>query len=381
MIYLTNCNNLELIRTLPDNSVDSVVTDPPYGISFMGEKWDKVADGFFPELWAECFRVLKPGGYLLAFGANRTVHRLACAIEDNGFVIRNQLVWLFASGWPKGMNISRAIDKDQGLNGVDLGVHPNLKRRPNPRGPAYGDNCYGNYGIGDRLTGPESDLAKQWEGWNTELKPASEPIVMAQKPMTEKRIIDNVLKYGTGGINTGACRITDMPGYKMTNNGLGMFFKGKRGGTFECEGGRWPANVIHDGSEQVQSIFPTNEFGKNSTSFFNELPYEPEDQIGYYCNKAKGNVRKIGAINTHPTVKPIKLMRWLVRLVTPLNGLVLEPFLGSGTTAVACIHEGFNCIGTELSEEYYLIAQQRVLHALTEQQKEQNRPIQQSLYE
>jgi site-specific DNA-methyltransferase (adenine-specific) len=313
------------------NSIDAIVTDPPYGLSFMGKNWDCGVPG--KAFWQEALRVAKPGAHLLAFGGTRTFHRLTCAIEDAGWEIRDCIMWVYSSGFPKSHN-----------------------------------------------------LKGQWNGWGTALKPAWEPVIMARKPL-KNTVAANVLKYSTGAINIDGCRVGAL--------------------TF----GRWPANFTHDGSDEVMGLFPQ---AASSTCGVRD----PNGTMGYhggasglpgvvsgyadtgsaarffYCSKATQRDRDEGLDefeekqakrtlkgkdsrgrpiprnkNIHPTVKPINLMRYLCRLVTPLSGVVLDPFMGSGSTGKAAILEGFKFVGIELEEEYLRIAEARIKHATYAPQK------------
>tara|TARA_R110000803_G_scaffold68366_2_gene130234 strand:+ start:3758 stop:4738 length:981 start_codon:yes stop_codon:yes gene_type:complete len=304
IIDLRHGDCLEKMKLMDDESVDSIVTDPPYGLSFMGKKWDYEVPSV--EMWREAFRVLKAGGHLLSFAGSRTYHRMAVNIEDAGFEIRDQIMWVYGSGFPKSHNISKAIDK----------------------------------------AAPATPEAQQWKGWGTALKPAHEPIVVARKPLIGT-VVENVLEHGTGGLNIDACRVThDDPDIerKGFDSPLGMFTnpnrKGERGAGPSPDG-RWPANFIHDGSDEVVSLFP------ESARFF-------------YCTKAQQSEK--GEDNSHPTVKPVNLMKYLCRLVTPKGGTVLDPFMGSGTTGIAARLEGFNFIGIEMDDEYIEIARNRIEH-------------------
>ena len=287
-LLLGDC--LDKLKEIEDCSVDSIVTDPPYHLTsivkrfgkegsspakygtdgafqraskgFMGQEWDGGDIAFRTEVWEQCIRVLKPGGYLLAFSGSRTYHRMAYAIDEAGFDIRDQIMWVYGSGFPKSHNVGKKL--------------------------------------------PEYD------GWGTALKPAHEPIVMARKPLEKKSVADNVLEYGTGAINIDGCRVDDE--------------------------NRFPANFIHDGLEEEWSKY-------------------------FYCPKASKKDREED--NDHPTVKPTDLMRYLCRMVTPKNGTVLDPFMGSGSTGKAAILEDFNFIGIELSKEYLDIARNRIKHAIT----------------
>lgn len=332
-------DNLATLKTYPDNYFDAVVTDPPYGLSFMGKKWDY--DVPRVELWAEVFRVLKPGGHLLAFAGTRTQHRMAVNIEDAGFEIRDLIAWVYGSGFPKSLDVSKAI---------------------------------------------KTDAAKEWDGWGTALKPALEPITVARKPI-EQTVAANVLKYRTGGLNIDGARVN-------TNDELTTHSSTVKSKTFsqikptqgwQTEGqkiGRWPANLIHDGSEEVLKLFPeagsmdpnprNNKIKRGQNGIYRTC--EAVTTQGYndnggsaarffYCPKASKSERDNGLRennNVHPTVKPVDLMRYLVKLVTPKGGTVLDPFNGSGTTGVACKLEGFNYVGLEFDPEYCKISRARI---------------------
>jgi site-specific DNA-methyltransferase (adenine-specific) len=286
---------------MPDCSIDAVVTDPPYGLSFMGKRWDY--DVPSTEIWAECLRVLKPGGYLLAFAGTRTQHRMAVRIEDAGFEIRDMLAWMYGSGFPKSHNLD--------------GEH---------------------------------------QGWGTALKPAMEPITMARKPF-KATVAQNVQEWGTGAINIDGCRIPCDDGFeKAWDNPVSTNISAK-GGTYISEGiqhqvdlseykpsGRWPANVLHDGSPDVVRTIG-------------------EDSRFFYCSKSSSEDRNDGCDNNHPTVKPTDLMRYLCRMVTPTGGIVLDPFTGSGSTGRGAVLEGFRFIGCEMDADYIEIAKARILAA------------------
>jgi site-specific DNA-methyltransferase (adenine-specific) len=292
MIELLHGDCLDRLRELPDCSVDACVTDPPYGLSFMGKAWDYDVPG--AEVWREVLRVLKPGGHLLAFAGTRTQHRMAVQIEDAGFEIRDMIAWVYSTGLPK----SRNLDGD-------------------------------------------------WQGWGTALKPALEPITVARKPLTGT-VAANVLEHGTGAINVDGCRVTG-------------------------SSGRWPANLIHDGSDEVVGLFPVTGPARASmrgdragvnTDFSGPDGLRGHDDAGgsaarfFYCAKASKADRGEG--NGHPTVKPTELMRYLCRLVTPPGGVVLDPFMGSGSTGKAAVLEGFRFIGIEREAEYLEIARGRI---------------------
>jgi len=319
MIYQGDC--LEVIKRLISEGVqvDAVVTDPPYGLSFMGKKWDISVPSV--EIWEACFELLKPGGYLLAFAGTRTQHRMACNIEDAGFEIRDMLAWIYGSGFPKNHNIGKI-------------------------------------------------LGDPWEGWGTALKPSLEPITMARKPF-KGTIADNVLLHGTGGINVDGCRVGSenlSSQWDRKWNENGTFGNGKRDSLKKTSIGRYPANLIHDGSEEVKAVFPDD----NSRFFYCAKASRAEREEGLVGNKTTvsdgraipiDNAYQRGTterLNTHPTVKPIALMRYLCRLVTQPGGTVLDPFLGSGTTGIAAVQEGFEFIGIERDPAHFDLASRRI---------------------
>ena len=314
----------ERLRALPDCSVDAIVTDPPYGLSFMGKRWDY--DVPSTELWGECLRVLKPGGHLLAFAGTRTQHRMAVRIEDAGFEIRDMIAWVYGSGFPKSLDVSKAIDKAAGaVRGV---VGPNRFAAINGSANL---NTYGKASRPDE-TAPATDAARQWQGWGTALKPALEPITVARKPLIGT-VAENVLTHGTGAINVDGCRVPAEKATGWKGGGSAMYEGGlsREGGEARLQdAGRWPANLIHDGGAEAAALFGA------PARFF-------------YCAKASKADR---AGSKHPTVKPVALMRYLVRLVTPPGGTVLDPFAGSGTTLQAAVEEGFRVIGIEQDETY-----------------------------
>ena len=374
MIKVINGNSIEELKKFPDNYFGSVVTDPPYGLSFMGKKWDYDVPSV--ELWKQVFRVLKEGGHLLAFAGTRTQHRMAVNIEDAGFEIRDMIAWVYGSGFPKSHNIGKKI--------------------------------------------------KKWKGWGTALKPALEPITMARKPF-KTSVAENVLKNGVGGINIDGCRVGTEENLnggafsnnreKSTNKIYGEFDRIKE--DFEQPTGRFPANFIHNGSDEVLSSFPTttsgyianhHKFGNDRQSMFGNNKYQKSSQKQsldkgsaarfFYCAKASKQDRNEGLEdfedklssasefrpnhlektnkgengnpygrwkplkNNHPTVKPTDLMRYLVRLVTPKNEIVLDCFSGSGSTGKACALEGLSFVGIDLDKDYCTIAKARIDKAL-----------------
>lgn len=331
-LYLGDCR--DVMATLPSNSIDACVCDPPYELGFMGRAWDRSGVAYDVEVWRQVLRLLKPGGHLLAFGGTRTYHRLTSAVEDAGFEIRDQIGWLYGTGFPKSKN-----------------------------------------------------LKDEFDGWGTALKPAWEPIVVARKPI-EGTVESNAKEWRTGPINIDACRI---PGSKPdTTRGAGgqhdRLSPIKAQGRIKDDGrGRWPANVIHDGSDEVEIEFAKYGESKSSDRIRNSnksigdgLKYRGGASIVtgghsdsgtasrfFYC--AKPSKRERGESNTHPTVKPIALARYLCRLVTPTGGVVLTPFLGSGTEAIGATIEGFRAIGIEKEREYLDIARQRIEAYTTEE--------------
>jgi site-specific DNA-methyltransferase (adenine-specific) len=490
-LHLGDC--IDVMRAMPDNSVDSIVTDPPYHLTagkkggtgeasvsldtphgrarisagFMGMTWDGGNIAFTVELWAEALRVLKPGGHLLAFSGSRTYHRMACAIEDAGFEVRDRMLnlcgpetkygalwdslndeqrgalaellndqlglgseaaWTYGSGFPKSMNVSKAIDKAAGAEREVLSEGKAVKRMI----PGADQNETGSW-IKDNgreyvptVTVPATDAARQWDGWGTALKPAHEPICVARKPLIGT-VAANVLAHGTGALNIDGCRVAHVTvgdGNLALNPHLRSHINGGNGGNIIAHeperrvvtpdlAGRWPANLIHDGSAEVVALFPANAgasapvrgtepssvtdaiYGK----FAGRVPGQFYDDSGsaarfFYCAKASKSDRNEGCenmpvvgvsqqyglktsvdaregrtegertnterANTHPTVKPTDLMAYLVRLVTPPGGVVLDPFMGSGSTGKAAMREGFRFIGAELSPDYLAIAEARI---------------------
>ena len=411
-LYRGDC--LKVLRDLPANSVDSVVTDPPYHLTsivkrfaktsladdtttsdrarqradgmarlsrgFMGKTWDGGDIAFRPDVWREVYRVLKPGAHLLAFGGTRTYHRLACAIEDAGFEIRDCVMWVYGSGFPKSLNVSKAIDKALGVEREVVGSHPN------PAANKGGGNSFNMSIVGmpkhAAITAPATDAARQWAGYGTALKPACEPIVLARKPLIGS-VAENVLAHGTGAINVDGCRI----GTEQRVNGptgdrseqIGAWgMKSNNAGS--VVNGRWPANLIHDGSAEVVEAFPESQspqpYNRSSGSDSKQVygTYASRDgQVNasfgdsgsaarfFYCAKSSRADRNVGGVdNKHPTVKPTTLMRYLCRLVTPPNGVILDPFMGSGSTGRAAKLEGFRFIGIEREQEYMRVARRRI---------------------
>jgi len=488
MLYLGDC--LEIMPTLEAGSVDAIVTDPPYFIGFMGKEFDKPVDNISVnvDMWREVLRVAKPGAHLLAFGSPRTNHRMVVAIEDAGWEIRDTVYWVHGQGFPKSLNIGKAIDKVDAaearmirkykftewmvgachLNGSGMdricgtntmgrhwtdrppgGKQPdvptreyfemlrphfsgnvpawveqmvdertieseNFKRREVVGTKTAGLGSGKTYAFQDDnncaskevdITAPATPEAQQWDGWGTGLKPAVEPIVLARKPLSEKTVAANVLKWGTGALNIDASRIP-INGEKInvgSQHGGGEYSGwGFKMGLPRKDGqGRWPAHVIHDGSQEVMDLFPQTTSGKmkagqdrNSKPLFgseNDFINETYGDSGsaarfFYCAKPSKRERDAGCEgmelrnnmrvnaprenegekrankmrNHHPTVKPLALMRYLITLITPPGGIVLDPFAGSGTTGVAAKELGFDFIGIEKDPEYFKIAEARI---------------------
>jgi len=474
-LHLGDC--LEVLRTLPDCSVDAVVTDPPYGLSFMGKKWDYDVPAV--EVWAECLRVLKPGGHLLAFAGTRTQHRMAVRIEDAGFEIRDMIAWVYGSGFPKSLDVSKAIDKRGGNAHLTAEIGAALKASRKSRGitATEADRTYcggvtlwswyegrlagqqmptaeamariaadwpelqhyadliaeaerevvGRKRTGDAvswyaesarrdgvvdITAPATPEAQQWAGWGTALKPALEPITVARKPLAGT-VAANVLEHGTGALNVDGCRVgttDDLNGGAYSSDRKPSQSEWvKHGGTihsstgkeYEQPSGRWPANLIHDGSDEVVALFPS-EAGAASPVHTRNVDEQGSTFRGdagsaarfFYTAKAAKSDRDDGLDlrlparrqgtrpgspdetgkfpdhdhrertgNFHPTVKPTDLMRYLCRLVTPPGGTVLDPFMGSGSTGRAALLEGFRFIGIEREAQYLEIACARVQSA------------------
>lgn len=404
-------DNIESLKKLPDNSIDSIVTDPPYGLSFMNKRWDYDVPSV--EFWREVYRVLKPGGHILSFGGTRTYHRMVVNIEDAGFEIRDQVMWLYGSGFPKSHNIGKAVDKLEGNEREVVGERLVL------------DMTGGNYKNTFDKTDKQFDITKgqsKYEGWGTALKPANEPICVARKPLSEKSVAENVLKWGTGGINIDGCRISHNDkisvGFMKTNRekGLNSVSYGgaadKRTEDWDSTEGRFPANIILDevAAELLDEQSGVSKSGKykgegsksggiwaKSTGLPAGVEYGDKGGASrfFYVAKVSKKERNLGLDgfeeketssigstyagnqttskiggnpdkptepkkNTHPTLKPINLMTYLCRLVTPENGIVLDPFMGSGSTGIAARLEGFRFLGMEMDKDYFKIAEARI---------------------
>ena len=402
-------DNLEVLKTYPENFFHSVVTDPPYGLKFMNKHWDYDVPKI--EFWREVLRVLKPGGYVLSFGGTRTYHRMVVNIEDAGFIIRDQLQWIYGQGFPKSLNLGKSVDKLQGnerekigTEKIDIGMQS------------------GSMHSGRSINVIERDKTQgssEWEGYGTALKPANEPICLAMKPLSEKNFAENVLKHGAGGLNIDASRVGSPPAKDswFANRTTAKTFHGQlkdnklTENAYKENQGRFPSNVILDeeagGMLDKQSGVLTSGAGvkmlegkkshgynSNTTTTYNGKEWQPNfggASRFFYCSKASSSERNAGmrwdsekkenfkmressgeddtwgekfntlpSKNHHATVKPLSLMQYLVRLVTPKGGIVLEPFAGSGTTLLAAKKEGFEFVGIERELEYCKIAEQRL---------------------
>ena len=450
-INLHHGDCLEVLRSMPDNSIDSIVTDPPYGLSFMGKRWDYDVPAV--EIWAECLRVLKPGGHLLAFAGTRTQHRMAVRIEDAGFEIRDMIAWVYGSGFPKSLDVSKAIDKRGGASVAWFGPWFRKWREDNgvtqkqvaalfPSKTGGLTGCVANWELGfnmptpeqfnlirdtfglpfssveeaerevvgqqrgtmlavapgqdnDRsattldITAPATEAARQWSGWGTALKPSLEPVTVARKPLIGT-VAENVLAHGTGALNIDGCRVHShdsqgyaytvqrmMPGADQNKTGKthqdGVEFQG------QTKDGRWPANLIHDGGEPADMLGDAARFfycakaskrDRDEGLEHMEAVRRPNgnkwtDQDYRVLNGERSEGRESGPRkNTHPTVKPTDLMAYLVRLVTPPGGTVLDPFMGSGSTGKAAMREGLRFVGIEREAQYMDIARARIYGAV-----------------
>ena len=377
---LHNEDCIEQMQKMIDEGVqvDSIVTDPPYELNFMGKSWDSTGIAFQKNTWELAFQLLKPGGHLLAFGGSRTYHRMAVAIEDAGFEIRDQIMWLYGSGFPKSLNIGKAIDKKAGAKRKVVGQnqHPTSKDRTGNKSP---------YQAEDSHLDASFDITKgnsEWEGWGTALKPAHEPIVMARKPI-EGTVADNVLKHGTGGINIDESRVA-LEGESPPSGSAKRVYRSNQyteektygDNKTTPESGRFPANVIHDGSEEVMEGFPETKSGMmkqhiegGQYNVYGKMYPRDVETIGdegsaarfFYCAKTSRKERNTGiSKNNHPTVKPVELMKYLCKLVTPKGGTIFDPFMGSGSTGMAAKEEGYEFMGIEKEEDYYNIAMHRI---------------------
>ena len=426
MILHGDC--LEVLSTLDENSIDTCITDPPYELGFMGKKWDSSGVAFQPETWQAVFRVLKPGAILLAFGGTRTYHRMVCAIEDAGFEIRDMVEWVYGSGFPKSYDIGKGIDKQAGAEREVVGEYISPENTSGGKGRKF---CHGGQPLDGlpKITAPSTPEAQLWDGWGTALKPAHEPIVVAMKPV-DGNFVNNALTWGVAGYWIDGGRVEyvdeniDFTKSEVCNpeSNDNLYKLGLKNKQTEIPlykpAGRFPANFIHDGSDEVVGLFPSphgagyarqgNDMERKGNIYFTEgismnngMRYGDSGSAArfFYCAKASRSERNAGlegmeereikgavgmktvtaakwgdpdepvyerntkAKNHHPTVKPIELMRYLVRLTkTPTGGIVLDPFMGSGTTGIACVLEGREFIGIEREAEYVEIAEKRIAH-------------------
>lgn len=381
---------LEIMRGTQANSIDCILTDPPYGLSFMGKHWDKgIPDKVF---WAEALRVCKPGAMMLAFGGTRTYHRLACAIEDAGWEIRDCLMWLYGSGFPKSMDVSKAIDKNKGLEREIIGVKPGHEGFENNRSHSLNDGWQRPWTrdpekvkLYHSQTIPFSDMAKTFSGYGTALKPAYEPIVMAMKPL-DGTFAQNAEKWEVAGINIDASRIatyeiiTNHSRSSISSVSKGIYGDSASQETHQTVGqklGRWPSNLLLDEEsaamlDEQSEIIKSGKNGWNQTKKdsgmwrnkkrINHLVHNDSGGASrfFYCAKASPSER--GEFNKHPTVKPTKLLEYLLKLIIPPHQdvIVLDPFCGSGSTLVAAKNLGFNAVGIEIEEEYCNISRRRL---------------------
>jgi hypothetical protein len=407
---------LDMLRGLPDTCVDSVVTDPPAGISFMGREWDSDKGGrdewiaWLASVMRECLRVLKPGGHALVWALPRTSHWTATAIEDAGFEVRDVVTHLFGTGFPKSACVSKAIDKAAGAERPVVGAGPYDSRRPRPTAETNTPGAEYGFGAGHSITAPATDAARQWEGWGTALKPASEHWILARKPLTGT-VAANVQAHGVGGLNIDGCRIGTSKDVPASPRGAqDRIYGAYRAQTGAESGhdpniGRWPANVtlshtpdcgdacaegcpvrlLDEQSGHTQSsarprhntAAAHNRTASMGSSSADWTTAGHADSGGasrfFYVAKPSRSERNAGTAegNKHPTVKPIALMRWLCRIITPPGGTVLDPFAGSGTTLLAALAEGFHPIGIEREAEFVAIIRARVEHALRAEQPAQ----------
>ena len=354
---------LERLRELDTNSAHGMVTDPPSGTGFMGKQWDKNKGGrdawvaWLGAIFTEARRVLVPGAYVLVWALPRTSHWTALALEAGGFEIRDSLHHVFGSGFPKSLDVSKAIDKAAGAEREVIGRRPTYRASAGAPGRPWQDRSDGN------STAPATDDAKRWQGFGTALKPAHEVWWLARAPLGESSIARNVLEHGAGAVNVDGCRVgdeirTNPPaankpgGSALQMSAIGM----PSGAAATTTAGRWPPNFLlsHDCDDACRDGCPVGEL-EAASRFFPVFKYAPKPSRAERSAGLEG-------MNNHPTVKPAALMRWLVRLVTPPDGVVLDPFTGSGTTAAACALEGFGFVGIEQDAGYVEMARRRVSH-------------------
>jgi DNA modification methylase len=373
----------EVLDSLPENSVDAIICDPPYELGFMGKSWDSSSVAFQKETWEHCLRVLKRGGFLLAFGGSRTFHRIACAIEDAGFEIRDTLMWLYGSGFPKSLNIGLAVDK---LNGVESKIL-SIRKNGNKGG---GNKTFDDDSYVWKKEFEQKEATNEWRGWGTALKPAYEPIIVARKPM-KTSVAENVLKNRVGGINIDECRVGNehfkIEDGEYDNNETQACCGNIKRAPKEYNG-RFPANIITDGSKEVANGMPTENDVSAMRYFYcakaskkdrdGGLDMFEEKQTTDGCIRENSETaRKFGANsalrkNVHPTVKPCELMQYLIRLVAPKGSVVMDCFMGSGSTGKATMFENrernanYYFIGIEMTSEYLPICKARIDYAINQ---------------
>lgn len=399
-----NGDMLDMLQVIKPESIDAIVCDPPYELGFMNKSWDSTGIAFKKETWQNCFEVLKPGGYLLAFGGSRTYHRIACAIEDAGFEIRDCVMYLYGTGFPKSMDIAKALEGKLTLGSSNPKDFKKLNGEQITRGnwgyatmqleQGYRNKNYDTEAESETYLGklePTTDLAKEWQGWGTCLKPAYEPIIVARKPF-KGSVVDNIIKYRVGGLNIDGCKIGNEKRTQFSGKSNGRIYSeySQKNAHFETVEGRFPANVITDGSEEVAKGMPnttsTPIAEESAMRYFYSAKASKKDRdegldafqdktfhsvlnqkngSGDRLDGAKTPIRK----NIHPTCKPTELMQYLVRLVSPKGATILDPFMGSGSTGKAVMFENrerdanYKFIGIELTDEYLPIAQARIEYA------------------
>ena len=347
-------DNRDTLKTIADNSIDAIVTDPPYGIDFLGKAWDANTGAL--ETYQECLRVLKPGGHILAFSAARTYHHLAVTLEQAGFEIRDQIMWIYSSGFPKSQDVGRSIQRS-------LGVKETRKQKLNTNG--------GIANMGDRLEHqdqsllerkPEVDItvvtdpeAVKWEGWGTALKPAHEPIALARKPI-KLSIAKNAQQWGTGALNIDATRVPNAEGDRFPSNVIGEILQDDYQKYFYCP--KVSRRERHSGFDL--DLVPTVEFNDPATIHLHPLWTPAMGKNVYRLKQAIEQQQTVKIGNNHPTVKPIELMKYLIKLITPPGGIVLDPFNGSGSTGCAAVELGHEYIGCELDPKYVEISLKRI---------------------
>lgn len=357
--------------------IDACVTDPPYELGFMGKAWDSSGVAADWRTWGGVRIAMKPGAHLVAFAGSRTYHRIAGAVDNAGFEVRDQLMWLYGSGFPKNFDVAKAMDKEAGATREVVGRRKAGMGSGKTHGmqQAEGANDLAAREVDVTLPATATATAKRWAGWGTAVKPSHEPVVFARKPLSEDTIAANVLRWGTGAINVDGARVGDNGGTAGSNFAkTGLLGIGGKADIVEIDGGRWPANVMHDGSLEVLEGFPAS--ARDAIRYFYHAKADKADREFGLAPSSAVAIAGVGALrdggrgsaraNVHPTVKPTDVMRWLIRLVTPPGGTVLDPFMGSGSTGVAAVREGARFVGVERDPEYFEIACRRIAAAVAE---------------